>query len=170
MDQMTNQVSRAEALARTLHDGEQYGSRPKIDHPAAVVGVLCEFGWAHDEQLIAAGWLHDIVEDTDYTIRQVREAFGDGVANLVWAVTGQGESRKQRNADAYRKLRAMPGAVVLKLADRIANVRACIADQNASLSAMYCKEWPEFQAALEGLGSPPMWETLQALMVRAGAR
>lgn len=147
---------RARAFALAAHGAQKYGDAPYVVHLEAVRAVLRDFG--HDGPLGVAAWLHDTIEDTAATRADVAREFGPEVAELVWAVTGEGENRKARNEAAYAKMRAIPLAVTLKLADRIANVEAS-ASRPDKLE-MYRAEFESFRAALEGLGEPAMWERL----------
>lgn len=63
----------------------KYTDDPYIVHPAAVVGLLRQV--TQDPHVLAAGWLHDVVEDTGVTLDTVRELFGDRVADMVDALT-----------------------------------------------------------------------------------
>ncbi len=151
-----NDEVRARQFAVEAHGAQKYGDQPYQSHLAAVVQVLADFGytglWA------VSGWLHDTLEDTKATHRDI-ENFGHHVYRLVWAVTGEGKNRKERNADIYRKCREYAPAVVLKLADRIANVEA--AQDNPKMRRMYGREAQEFYEALGEYGDSRMWERLQ---------
>ena len=57
-------------------------------------------------RVVAAAWLHDTIEDTSVTREDIVAHFGDEVAALVWAVTGEGATRSERNQSAYAKIRA----------------------------------------------------------------
>jgi (p)ppGpp synthase/HD superfamily hydrolase len=149
----------AREYAARKHATQQYGNQPYTVHLAAVREVLRWAGIEDEHPLAIAAWLHDTVEDTDTTREDVAARFGDEVAELVWAVTGVGKNRKERNENAYAKIRAYPQAATLKLADRIANVEAS-ANVPDKL-AMYRKEWPAFRDALAGHGLPMLWERLQ---------
>lgn len=127
-------------------------------HLAAVRQVLQDFGYDGDFAL--AAWLHDTVEDTAVTVEQLEQEFGARVAALVWAVTGIGANRKERNAAAYAKMAALPDAVTVKLADRIANSEAS-ARNSPRLLAMYREELAGFTAALGEHGDAAMWERLR---------
>ncbi|WP_067691367.1 HD domain-containing protein [Nocardia jejuensis] len=156
----------ARAFAERAHGAQRYGDQPYVTHLAAVRAVLAEYGIGGDTGV--AAWLHDVVEDTPITIMQIDEAFGKPVADLVWAVTGVGESRRERNADAQAKIVAHPPAAILKLADRIANVEASAAN-NQRLLAMYRSEHTAFRAKLAGLttevpAADQMWQRLDALL------
>lgn len=75
------------------------------------------------------------------------------LADLVWAVTGCGKNRKERVADAMAKIRECPAAIPLKLADRIANVRAA-GQKRSDLFAMYAREYTAFVLALRPASNP----------------
>jgi guanosine-3',5'-bis(diphosphate) 3'-pyrophosphohydrolase len=163
VDRTSKQQPQAAFLyAAEKHEGQRYGERPYTVHLAAVREVLRWAGFADGHPLATAGWLHDVIEDTDATREEVAARFGEEVAGLVWAVTGVGKNRKERNESAYAKIRACPDAATLKLADRIANVEAS-AEVPEKL-AMYRKEWPAFRDALQGLGLPSLWDRLRAAL------
>lgn len=162
----------AREFAARAHRGQKYGSKPYTFHLSAVCDVVHDFG--PQGPLSVAAWLHDVVEDTDVTREEVAERFSAVVADLVWAVTGVGESRAERNKDAYAKVvahsRSAPPrapAAKLKLADRIANAEQSRKD-NPRVYAMYCKEQPGFLAMIEealgaeAFASDPMVERLRA--------
>lgn len=150
-------VAAAQAFAAGAHVGQQYNGGLYTDHLADVVRILTSFGFTEDDQL-CAGWLHDVVEDTAATVDTVADLFGDGVAGLVWACTGVGDTRAQRTASIYRKIAASPEAAVVKLADRIANVEAAAPDGRHLLR--YRAEAVAFEAAVRPHVPGPMWARL----------
>ncbi len=133
---------KAFVFAERAHGSQKYGDKPYIYHLAAVVRILREFGY-EEETILAAGWLHDVVEDTKVTRDDVDAEFGQEVADLVWAVTGVGENRKARNRSIHEKIMAYPKAAIIKTADRIANVESSKIWQ-PRLFAMYQKEGQSF--------------------------
>jgi guanosine-3',5'-bis(diphosphate) 3'-pyrophosphohydrolase len=145
----------AKFYATVKHADNKYGGGlPYTHHLAAVEAVLRRFGIT-DLDLLTAAWLHDVVEDTGTKIKEIYELFGDGVAVLVNAVTNEpGDNRKIRNALTYPKIRALPKAVCLKLADRIANV-----EMGGKLLDMYIQEYDSFR---RNLFSPGWWEEMWA--------
>ncbi len=151
----------AKAYAVAAHGEQKYGSKPYVTHLEAVVAVLKDFGFSGD--LVVAGWLHDVLEDTGTSASQLDLAFGSTVTHLVWAVTGVGKNRKERNENAYGKLEEKPRAVILKLADRIANAEACAKTRDHRLE-MYQKEHAGFKARLARLGKLLDEESTVALM------
>ena len=131
-------VKGAEDFARKQHGDQLYGNgEPYVDgHVAKVVEVLKQFE-AHPIH-IAAGWLHDVIEDTPTTRQDVSRNFGEQVASLVWACTGIGGNRRERNVSIYEKIAANPEAAIVKTADRIANVEA--SGPESGHRQMYLKE------------------------------
>ncbi len=139
----------ARDFAVRAHGDQKYGTKPYVVHLSAVCNVLAEFGFSGD--LMVAGWLHDVLEDTETSADKLKLAFGSTVTKLVWAVTGVGKNRKERNECAYGRIEEHPRAVILKLADRIANAEACAKTRDHRLE-MYQKEYAGFKARLERLG------------------
>ena len=75
--------------------------------------------------VILAAWGHDLIEDTRTSYNDVKNILGEDVADIVYALTNEkGKSRKERANDKYYEgIRRTPGAVFVKLCDRIANVQ-----------------------------------------------
>lgn len=127
---------------------QMYGVLPYTHHLAAVEQLMRDYN-VTDEDLLVAAWLHDLVEDCEVKLKWVRETFGERVAAMVDAVTDEpGPNRKARKLATYEKTRTIDGGVVLKLFDRLANVRA-----GGALVGMYRKEHESFKRAL--LSSQP---------------
>jgi len=159
-------LSKAKRFAHLAHAGQMYGKSPYTKHLQAVATTLVKFG--HNSlELRTAAWLHDIVEDTTVTIDIIENDFGRKVADLVWAVTNEkgGKNRKERHAITYPKIKRTPQAVILKLADRIANVTQSVKDQDPLLG-MYRSEYKDFKDALyvPGQVEEPMWKHLDTLI------
>jgi (p)ppGpp synthase/HD superfamily hydrolase len=145
---MSDLPTRAESIATQAHANQKYGTGPYTDHLEAVVNVLKEFGH-HSEELLGAAWLHDVLEDTDCTPWMILSGgIPLYVLALVDAVTDRpGKNRAERHALTYPRIARIPDAVTLKLADRLANVRAS-AECRPDLLKMYAREQPEFIAAM----------------------
>ena|SRR3990167_9961977 len=137
----------AENLATTAHAGQLYDDKiPYIRHPGMVVAVLERFGITRSE-MVCGGWCHDVIEDSRNSYNDVKKELGAEVAELVYAVTSElGRDRKERNQKTYGKIRASRDALILKLADRIANLEYSSA--NGGKAEMYRAEFPEFYDAL----------------------
>lgn len=125
-----NLICRAFEFAYQLHKGQYRKSgEPYIAHPVAVAGMLRDLGG--DSAMIAAGFLHDVVEDTDVTPEEIEERFGLEVRKLVEGVTKLSSfnfsSKTERQAENFRRMfLAMAQdirVIVVKLADRLHNMR-----------------------------------------------
>ncbi len=123
-------IERAYRLADESHkDQKRLSGAPYISHPVAVACILVELGM--DTESVAAGLLHDVVEDTPISIDQIRRQFGAEIAGLTDGVTKLGRipysSREIQQAENLRKmLMAMNEdirVIIIKLADRLHNMR-----------------------------------------------
>jgi (p)ppGpp synthase/HD superfamily hydrolase len=137
----------AKRFALKAHQGQMYGDRPYSTHLQDVWGVLAGYR-IFGEALEAAAWLHDVVEDTEVSIGEISELFGQDVARLVGAVTIPAilGGRKVRLEALILQLTEVPDASPLKLADRIANVRASAASPRHQ--QMYVREYPRFREGI----------------------
>ena len=126
----TEFVTRAFSFAAAAHEGQQRRSGSDfIEHPVGAARICAQLRL--DEQTLAAALLHDVVEDTETTIEDVRSEFGDEVARLVEGVTKltriQFQSREQAEAENYRKMVVAMSedvrVILIKLADRLHNMR-----------------------------------------------
>src|SRR5437016_4377704 len=129
-DADTELLRRAYVFSAYEHKGQiRRSGEPYLVHPLEVADILA--GLRLDVVAIAAGLLHDIVEDTPNTIDKVRELFGDEVAHVVEGVTKLSAlsfaSSEERQAESFRKmLLAMVDdirVIMVKLADRLHNMR-----------------------------------------------
>ncbi len=116
-------MRRAYAFADAAHRGQRRkDGRAFIDHPVRVARLLASRGY--DEEVLAAGLLHDVVEDTPITLSEVRERFGARVAELVACVTENHELPASERRRAYRdRLRRSPHAArAICAADKVCNL------------------------------------------------
>ena len=116
-----------------------------------------------------------MVEDTAATVADVRSRFGDLVASCVALLTdAPGANRKERKARTYAALAEVKGdeelALLVKAADRLANVRACVADGQRALWYTYHGEHPTFRAAAFRAGQcDALWIELDTLLSPSSA-
>jgi GTP pyrophosphokinase len=123
-------LRRAYVFSAYEHKGQvRRSGEPYLVHPLEVANILADLRM--DTVALAAGLLHDIVEDTPNSIERVRELFGEQVAHVVEGVTKlsslQFASSEERQAESFRKmLMAMVDdirVILVKLADRLHNMR-----------------------------------------------
>ena len=123
-----DEIERAYVIARKAHEGQKRKSGEEyITHPVAVSMILAELGL--NEETIIASLLHDTVEDTPYSLEQLREDFGLEISNLVDGVTkldkltygpsAEAETVRKMVVAMSRDIRVL----VIKLADRLHNAR-----------------------------------------------
>ena len=122
-------IREAYTLAAEAHKLQRRKTgEPYIIHPIAVARIVAEELELGANPVIAA-FLHDVVEDTDYTIEHIRERFGDDVAFLVGVVTKQKKEKyeQSKQVDNYRQILQSVQydvrAILIKLADRLHNMR-----------------------------------------------
>lgn len=155
-------AERAEAFAVAAHGDQLYGNEPYRTHLAAVVQILRDFGYTGSYQ--AAGWLHDVVEDTAIDLETIADHFGPEIAGMVDAVTGLGATRADRNERIYAGIRREPRAAIVKLADRIANVEA--ARVGSGQADRYVREAAAFAAVVTQHVPDGMWSRLAKALAR----
>ena len=146
--EINERVNQARAFAIAAHQGQKYGDKPYVVHLDAVVEILKKTTQA-DTSTLQVGYLHDVLEDTDITVEELKLAgFSCHVIQGVQYCTDEpGPSRKARKQATYERVRNAPHALgtPVKWADRLANVQACLEDDNYRLFKMYAKEDQTFR-------------------------
>lgn len=147
----TTLAQKAEKFAIDKHNG-LYGTKPYIHHLKMVIDELLEvidlIPKQHQDAVIAATWLHDIMEDEKINNAVLEDEFGKEVAELVWLLTNH--TGKRSSPEYYEKLKSNPFATIIKLCDRIANVKYSLAgkeklhpnesDVTKQNEQMYCEQ------------------------------
>jgi guanosine-3',5'-bis(diphosphate) 3'-pyrophosphohydrolase len=124
-------VSEAAELAARRHNSmarKGRGGEPYINHLAEVANLLSAATDGRDAELVAAGWLHDSIEDTETTREELAQKFSERVASLVVECTDdmslpKAERRRLQVVNAPHK---SPSAKLIKIADKISNIGARI--------------------------------------------
>jgi GTP pyrophosphokinase len=124
-------IDRAYIFSAKVHDGQvRLSGEPYLYHPLAVAGILADMNL--DVVSVAAGLLHDVVEDTHATLEEINELFGKETTHIVSGVTKLSvlpfdSSSQARQAESIRKMiLAMADdirVILIKLADRLHNMR-----------------------------------------------
>ncbi len=110
----------AEAHAGQVRNGS--GGMPYVEHPKMVTERLAAAGY--EDEVLAAGLLHDVVEDSDSTVEDLRQRFGDPVASLVAALSDDGsiESYRDRKREHRQRIEEVDGdALAIYAADKLTN-------------------------------------------------
>ena len=148
------QIAQAIDFARRAHAGQSRASGdPYIEHPLAVASILADLKM--DVPTIVAALLHDVVEDTPFTLDDIEQSFGSEVAQLVDGVTKldrlEVRTREEEQAENLRKmLLAMAKdirVILIKLADRLHNMRT-LKHLDANRVQRIAKETMEIYAPL----------------------
>lgn len=112
-------IDRARAAAAAAHAGQL--DKQGRDYVEAHLEPVAEALTAHQPEVVAAGWLHDIVEDTDWTVERVAEEFGPEVARAVDAVTRRADETYD---ELIERAASDPLGRLVKLADNSVNLAA----------------------------------------------
>ena len=124
------------------------GASPYINHPIEVARALADVGGVHDPEILSAAILHDTVEDTQTTPAELEERFGARVRSLVEEVTDDKKLSKaeQRRLQIVHAPTLSPGARLIKLGDKLCNVRDVIHDPPPSWDPVRRREYLSWAA------------------------
>ena len=122
---MQNIVKRALDFAEKSHEGQyrRYGNKPYITHPVAVSSLITHF--TEDEEIVAAALLHDVMEDCAVSYEEIKEKFGERVANMVSSLTNDEKEKLAKGKVDYmiEKMKSFDEDVLLiKLCDIFHNL------------------------------------------------
>jgi len=161
-------ISKARAYATLKHfeANHKYDGQPYDVHLMAVYEFACKYIHLLPDNktvsdILAAAWVHDVIEDTRQTYNDVKNVLGERVADLAYALTNEkGKNRKERANDKYYEgIRNTPFATYLKICDRMANVTYSKQHKSNMLNG-YRKEHDEFKKQLWSLAYQEMFEDL----------
>ena len=142
-----NIVERARIFATAAHAAvgqlRKYTYEPYIVHPAEVASIV-ESVEGSTYEMIAAAWLHDVVEDTGVSNEIIKQEFGEEVAELVGWLTDvsrpeQGNRATRKAIDRAHTAMAPAAAQTIKLADLISNTRS-IMEHDEAFAKVYLSE------------------------------
>lgn len=154
-------VSEARLVAIKCHGNQDYdGIFPYEKHLDDVVGVLKRNGISQ-RKYICAAYLHDSIEDGAISYSKIKLHFGEEVAEIVFCVTDEvGRNREEKKLKTLPKTASNPDAVIVKLADRIANI------EHGGKIGMYAEEYNDFRRVLYQSDRLAilLWDYLDGLM------
>lgn len=164
-------IKKARQYAIDAHKQQMYGTKPYVYHLDKVVSHLKEY----DEYISAMGYLHDVVEDTEISVEDIESEFGSLIAKGVALLSDEpGKTRYERKKKTYAKMALVSedsdeyGALIVKTADRLANLQECVATDNHRKLRMYLNEHPDFSQSVYRFGlCEELWESLNALIEHA---
>jgi len=141
-----NIIDKARAFAIAAHSAtgqvRKYTNDPYWTHPQEVASIVSSV--PHTEEMIAAAWLHDVVEDTKVTIETIRLEFGDTIADLVSWLTDtsrpeDGNRAARKAIDRAHTAQSPAEAQTVKLADIIDNCQS-ISKYDPDFAKVYLRE------------------------------
>ena len=149
-------INKAFVFSSQKHEGQKRKSgEPYFTHPVAVAGIITEMKL--DTASVCAALLHDVVEDTDVTVKQIEDMFGTEVGFLVDGVTKLGKinftCKEDQQAESFRKMLVAMArdirVLLVKLADRLDNMRT-LEHMKPEAQARIAQETLEIFAPLAG--------------------
>lgn len=159
----------AQGAHRAVDQRRKVTLEPYEVHLNHVVSILEEEGW-HEEAIITAAYLHDVVEDTLVTVGDICEIFGGYISVLVEDLTDNTKEMFPRASRAYRKrIRRdqmkyiRTDAKLIKMADMISNL-SDIEIQETSFARLYLKEKKEDLICFAALSDISLYERLENLI------
>lgn len=118
-------LGKAMQFAITKHEGQvrKFSGKPYVSHPIKVAHLVSTF--SKNKNLVAAAYLHDTVEDTNTTLKEIEETFNSKIADLVKELTSMPDGIKEFGKQEYlaKKMTSMSAdALTIKLCDRLDNL------------------------------------------------
>ena len=166
-------VEKAYTLCVTAHAGQKrISGEDYYYHPFNVAKIVISLGM--DSQSIAASLLHDVVEDTEYSLEYIKSEFGAEVALLVDGVTKIGKlnfsTKEQQQAESLRKMLIAMGqdirVIIIKLADRLHNMRTIDAMREQKQRDISVETLEIYAPIAHRLGIRPVKEELEDLAIK----
>ena len=166
-------VRKAYVCCVESHEGQKrFTEEDYYIHPLSVAIIVVGLGM--DSESIAAALLHDVVEDTDATVEDIRREFGDDVALLVDGVTKIGKlnftSKEEQQAESLRKMLIAMGqdirVIIIKLADRLHNMRTLDAMRPQKQRDKSLETLEIYAPIAHRLGIRPVKEELEDLAIK----
>ena len=151
----TSLFDKAVKLAVEAHSGTERRCKgyPYIIHPMEAVAIVATM--TNDQEMLAAAILHDVVEDTDVTLEQIRDEFGDRVATLVQHETAPDDEnltwREKKSIQVERLAAAPIDSKIVALGDKLSNMQGIALDYRQGFGVAFM---PQTES--------PMWSGITA--------
>lgn len=160
MDTVTRALTYAKAAHAAIKQKRKYTNEDYIVHPIRVANIVSDYGGGRD--LVAAAYLHDVVEDTLVTIEDIQIEFGSDIAEFVNGLTDvskpeDGNRKKRKEIDRLHVKNASYGSQFIKCADIIDN-SSDILEHDSSFFEVYSREKLLLLDVLDKVKDTPIWE------------
>lgn len=147
----------------------KYTNEPYVYHPCAVANIVASV--PHTDDMLAAAWLHDVVEDMGTPLDEIRRYFNDAVADMVRGLTdvskiGDGNRAERKAIDRGHTAYQSPEVKTIKLADLIDN-SSSIVEHDAAFAKVYLKEKRLLLEVLRE-GNAQLWQRADEICKKAG--
>ena len=158
------------AILKHFETNHKYDGNPYDVHLQMVYDFACKYIHLLPNnrvisEVLAACWVHDVIEDCRETYNDVKNVLGERIADIAYALTNEkGKTRKERANDKYYEgIRNTPFADYIKICDRMANVKYS-KDKSSRMIEVYRKENEEFKKQLWSLPVQEMFDELAGLL------
>lgn len=153
-------LEKAKEFAKQIHLNQTYdGGSYYEKHLLPVLEEVAKY--TNNENVLIAALLHDSVEDTEITLQDIEDNFGVVVRDLVYRLTDEnGNNRQERKIKTYPKIAANDDAILIKLADRVVNIRS------GGKLEMYRKEHSTFKQYLkkDSFSFSKIWKEIEKIL------
>lgn len=156
-----NMVEKARAFALAAHTAaknvRKYTGEPYINHPAHVAAIIRPVA---TPEMLAAAWLHDVVEDANIPIEVIADEFGPVVATMVWHLSksanhSDGKRAVRRSIELMHMGTLTPDEATVKVGDITSNLSSIVKLAKPKFARMYLKEKTIEVELLASLGAAP---------------
>ncbi len=160
-------LEKSRKFAIIAHASQKYGDKPYSYHLDSVAKLL----QPHGKLAQVIGYLHDVVEDTNITLSELSAEFSSFIADAVSILTDEpGKNRKERKEKTYKKMSRVSGklelALIVKAADRLSNILACIDFNRLDKLEMYKSEHSIFKKSVYRPSlCQDIWEKIESNLV-----
>jgi GTP diphosphokinase / guanosine-3',5'-bis(diphosphate) 3'-diphosphatase len=161
------------AHAGSYRDGED--PLPYVTHPVEVMSNLRYVGGISDEIMLCAAMLHDVIEETSLSSKDLLSAFGEEITNLVIELTRHEPSQEEISGMSKQEIWSLRSAILLseisamskeaqaiKLADRLANLRQAKVTRTSSKLARYMNQTEKILEIIPKNVNSRLWQAIRA--------